>query len=273
MTPLKTAVLGQIAYAQSIRQLIRNVLRLFLDGEWLNYVFKSSDKEFNSRLGEAFKSLDLVHATERDFRGVIVRILCDEVSNLCFTLREVCESMGYLSYYNSYISHKRFAKLVLLKDTVKLSKMREIVNDKTLSPIDVLRKIGDVLNDKENEEHKELAAEEKESKENDLKTLVLATLSAVKENGEKLNDLGESVSKLRRNSKSRSRYSSQARTICWNYWITATNHEEIWRSVTTRVTFAVVFKHYQVQLNRYGVTNGTEFKKVIRAEMMRRTRK
>mgnify|MGYP003301895260 FL=1 len=272
MTPLKTAVLGQIAYAQAIRQLIRNVLRLFLDGEWLVHVFKSSDKEFNSRLGEAFKSLDLVHATERDFRSVIVSILCDEVSDLCLTLREVCEATGYLPYYNSYISHKRFIRLVLSRDTDKLRKMREAVNNKNLSPIDVLREIGNILNDKPLEERVELDNEERDRANNELKSIALATLNAVKENGEKLDNLDEKVSKLRRSSKKKSRYSDEARSLCWTYWITATSHEQIWRSVTTRVTFAAVFNYYESQLKRIGVTNGIEFKKVIRAEMMRRSR-
>lgn len=112
----------------------------------------------------------------------------------------------------------------------------------------------------------------KDSVDNELKSIALETISAVKKNGEKLDKIDEKVSKLRKNSKSRSRYSDMARNLCWAYWDTATSHEQIWRNVETRVTFAAVFNYYESQLKRVGVTNEVEFKKVVRAEMMRRSR-
>ena len=74
MSVLKTAVLRQIAYARSVRSVIRAIMRRMLDGEWINRIFASSDEEFNNRLDEAFKSLDLANATKRDFCGAVVDV-------------------------------------------------------------------------------------------------------------------------------------------------------------------------------------------------------
>ena len=63
MSALKTAVLRQIAYAKSVRSVIRSIMRRMLDGEWINRIFASSDDEFNRRLDEALKSLDIATAT------------------------------------------------------------------------------------------------------------------------------------------------------------------------------------------------------------------
>lgn len=171
MSALKTAVLRQIAYARSVRSVIRSIMRRMLDGEWINRIFASSDEEFNKRLDEAIKSLDLATATKRDFCEAVVDVLCDEVSELCLALKEVCEGSGYSDYYESHISHERFVRLVLGVDTVKLGKMKKILDNENLSPIDILRGIGAVLNDEALEERAALGAKERHRANAELKAI------------------------------------------------------------------------------------------------------
>ena len=171
MSVLKTAVLRQIAYARSIRSVIRAIMRRMLDGEWINRIFASSDNEVNARLDEALKSLDLVNATKRDFCSAVVDVLCDDVSDLCLALKDVCEGSGYSDYYESHISHERFVRLVLSVDTAKLGRMKKILEDASLSPIDVLRGIGAVLNDEPIEERAALGARERRRANAELKSI------------------------------------------------------------------------------------------------------
>ena len=65
MFVLKPAVLRQIVYARSIRNVIRSIMRRMLDGEWINRIFASGDEEFDAKLDEALKSLDMAKATKR----------------------------------------------------------------------------------------------------------------------------------------------------------------------------------------------------------------
>ena len=171
MSVLKTAVLRQIAYARSVRSVIRSIMRRMLDGEWINRIFASSDEEFNKRLDLALEPLDFATATKRDFCEAVVDVLCDEVSELCLALKEVCEGSGYSEYYESHISHERFVRLVLSVDTVKLGKMKKILDNANLSPIDILRNIGAVLNDEALEERAALGAKERRRANAELKAI------------------------------------------------------------------------------------------------------
>ena len=91
--------------------------------------------------------------------------------------------------------------------------------------------------------------------------------------GAKVDAVDRKVSKLRKSGKSRSRYTKEARALCWNFWETASNHEEVWCSVDTRITFETVFKHYKIQLARVGIEDCKVFGKIVRAEERRRNRK
>ncbi len=87
-----------------------------------------------------------------------------------------------------------------------------------------------------------------------------------------IDSLDEKVSKLRRSGKSQSRYTEEAKALCWHYWTTANNREEVWRSVNTRITYKAVFEHGRKHLACVGVTSEKEFKKIIHAETMRHNR-
>ena len=80
------------------------------------------------------------------------------------------------------------------------------------------------------------------------------------------------MSRLRRGGKQRGRYTQKAKAICWSCWTAAANHEEIWRSVNTRITYKAVFDYYHARLAQVGVTDHTAFRDVIHAEVMRRNR-
>jgi hypothetical protein len=254
-----------------------------LDGEWINRIFASSDEEFDAKLDEALKSLDMAKATKRDFCTTVVEVLCEEVSDLCLALKDVCESSGNSEYYEAHISHEKFVRLVLSVDTVKLGKMKKILDDNSLSPIDVIRGIGAVLNDETLEERAALGAREKRRANAELKAIaadvkktmqsgfaeVRGDIAAV---GEKVDAVDTKVSKLRKNGKSRGRYDQEAKAVCWSCWNAAVNHEEVWRSVNTRITYEAVFKFYQGRLMKYGVNDCTEFRGIIRAEEKCRNR-
>ena len=273
MSALKTAVLRQIAYAKSVRSVIRSIMRRMLDGEWINHIFASSDDEFNDKLDEAFKSLDFASATKGDYCKVVAEVLCDEVSRLCLVLKDVCDGSGYGDYFDSHISHERFVRLVLSTDTVKLGRMKRILEDASQTPIDVLRGIGAVLNDTSSlEERTALGARERRIANAELKTLVEETKNAIDKVGAKVEAVDRKVSSLRRGGKPRGRYTQKAKAICWSCWTSAANHEEIWRSVNTRITYKAVFDYYHARLVQVGVNDHNAFRDVIHAEVMRRNR-
>ena len=80
------------------------------------------------------------------------------------------------------------------------------------------------------------------------------------------------MSRLRRGNRPRGRYTKEARALCWNFWETAANHEEVWRRVNTRITYEAVFNHYKVQLARAGVDSAKDYRKIVHAEVVRRNR-
>ena len=90
-------------------------------------------------------------------------------------------------------------------------------------------------------------------------------------NGSSIADIRK-VSSLRRSGKQRGRYTQKAKAICWSCWTAAANHEEVWRSVNTRITYKAVFDYYHARLAQVGVNDHNAFRDVIHAETMRRNR-
>ena len=80
MFPYLSAVMPQIAYAHSVRDFIRELLRRFIPGKWIDRVISDQDAKFDEKLGAAFVSLDEKTATEKDYCAKVVSVLCDEVS-------------------------------------------------------------------------------------------------------------------------------------------------------------------------------------------------
>ena len=288
MSVLKTAVLRQIAYARSIRSIIRAIMRRMLDGEWINRIFASSDEEFNKRLDLALEPLDFATATKRDFCEAVVDVLCDEVSELCLALKEVCEGSGYSEYYESHISHERFVRLVLSVDTVKLGKMKKILDNANLSPIDILRNIGAVLNDETLEERAALGAMERRRANAELKAIAADVKSTMQigfaQSNQKLLEckseiiaaVGEKVdavaAKVKRGSR-RGRYTEAQIDFCGKVWESACDIQEIRNSTNTKVSYEAAFQFFRRQLAKLGVESVDDFKSIIRAHQARELRR
>ena len=271
MTNLKDAVLAQVAYAQSVREIIRLVLGRLLKGKWLDHIFASSDEEFKRKLDESFKTVDLTSPTKKDFCDKVVAVLCDEVAKLCETLHGVCNASGYGDYCTSYISRERFVRLVLSVDTVKLGKMRRIAENMELTPIELLRGIGAELNDEPLEvRHGETARELKKSNAEILKmvkatkkTLAEKIDAASKEVVEKVDavaaDVKEVQARLRKRKTARRKYSAkhiEAVSVAWRLY---NESEAAHLNENTRPTSKGAFEYSKRQLELAGVTSLKEF--------------
>ena len=278
MSVLKTAVLRQIAYARSIRSIIRAIMRRMLDGEWINRIFASSDDEFNAKLDEALKSLDLLNATKHEFCTVVVDVLCGEVSDLCLALKDVCEGSGYSDYYESHISHEKFVRLVLSVDTVKRGKMKKIVENKSLTPIDVLREIGAILNDESLETRSALNASERRRANAELKAIaadvkktmqtgfkeVNANIAAV---GEKVDAVAAKVTR----GKHRCKYDEALIMFCMA--CVETRCAELRSSTKTKIRLEDIFIYNKRKLAERGVNDAKQFAKIVHAYRARESRR
>ena len=67
MFPYLSAVMPQIAYAHSVRDFIRELLRRFIPGKWIDRVISDQDANFDAKLDEALVGLDEKTATEKDY--------------------------------------------------------------------------------------------------------------------------------------------------------------------------------------------------------------
>jgi len=273
MSALKTAVLRQIAYAKSVRSVIRSIMRRMLDGDWINNIFASSDDEFNDKLDEAFKSLDFASATKGDLCKVVAEVLCNEVSRLCLVLKDVCDGSGNGAYYEAHISHERFVRLVLSTDTAKLGRMKRILEDAKLTPIDVLRGMGAILNDEPLEERMALGAKERRIANAELKTLVEETKNAIDNVGAKVDEVDKKVSKLRKGGKKCGKYTDAQLDFCGNIWAKACDVLEIRNSLNTKVSYVATYKFYHRQLENLNVKDADMFKSIIRAYQARELRR
>lgn len=283
MFPYLSAVMPQIAYAHSVRDFIRELLRRFIPGKWIDRVISNQDANFDAKLDAAFAGLDEKTANEKDYCAKVVSVLCDEVSSVCEVTRLVCINRGYRKYADTFLSSEKFIRLLLRQDVEKLERLTATLAEKSKPLCILLRDVGAVLEDrpaedvasfgaaevrKANAEIKAIAADVKETMQTGFAE-VRGDIAAV---GEKVGAVAAKISKLRKNGKPRGRYSQEARDICWNYWITAENHEEVWRSVNTRITFDTVFEHYKIQLARVEVKSSKDFEKIIRARNRQRSR-
>ena len=278
MTDLKKAVLRQVVYAQSVREIIRLVLGRLLKGDWLEYIFASSDEEFKRKLDESFKTVDLTAPTKKDFCDKVVAVLCDEVAKLCETLRDVCATAGYGDYYAAYISHERFVRLVLSVDTVKIGKMRRIVENKNLTPIEILREIGALLNDEPLEvRHAETERELKKSNAEILR-VVKATKKTLVEKVDAVaadvRTLQKPLQKALRKRKTTRRKCSarqiEAASVAWRLY---NESEAAHANENTRPTYKAAFEHSRRALEAAGIDSCETFKKLLRSSIVHRSRK
>ena len=283
MLPYLSALTPQIAFTHTVREFIRELLKRFVPGKWIDRVISEDDATFDAKLDAALIGLDEKTATSKDYRASVVAVLCDEVSSICEVTRLVCINRGYRKYAETFLSTEKFFKMLLRQDFEKLERLNAVLDDKTKPLCDLLREIGAVLEDRPVDESAALGAAEAKKANAELKAIaadvkktmqtgfaeVRGDIAAV---GEKVDAVEAKVSKLRGNGKSRGRYDQEAKAVCWSCWNAAVNHEEVWRSVNTRITYEAVFKFYQGRLTKYGVNDCTEFRGIIRAEEKCRNR-
>ena len=269
MTSLKNAVLRQVAYAQAVRDIIRQILGRLLKGRWINHIFASSDEEFLRKLDEALKTINLEEPTKKPYCEKIVAVLCNEVAELCETLKSACEASGYEDYSSAYISRERFMRIVLSVDTVKLGKMRRIVEDKELSPIELLRGIGALLDDEPIEvRYGETARELRKSNAEILKVMKATKETLV----EKVDAVAADVKALRGRKTARRRHSAQMVEAACTAWRLYNESEAAHMNENTRPTYKAAFEHSRSALKEAGVDSVEMFKKLLRSGIVQKSR-
>ena len=276
-----SAVMPQIAYAHSVREFIRELLKRFMPGKWIDRVISGNDEKFSAKLDAAFASLDEKTATEKDYCVRVVSVLCDEVSEICEVTRLVCVNRGYDEYAAKYLSPEKFIRLLLRQDTAKLKRLNAAMADATKPLCVLLRDIGAVLEDrstdgaaafgaadvkKANAELKAIAADVKKTITTGIKEVndnIKAGTAAVVE---KVDAIAAKVKRGRR----RGKYDDIGRR-CLDIWEAAQTNAALRYSLTTRVTYAAVFARHRDDLEKNGIDTVEKFKKVIHAAQSKRS--
>lgn len=240
-----------------------------LDGDWIDRLFPSNGNEFNQKLDVVFLGMDATTASKEDYCMAVVNILCDEVSELCMVLKNVCEGSGYGDIFNMHLSHERFVRLVLRTDIKKLNRMQKIVADESLSPIDLLREIGAVINKESLEERVALGEEERRQANAELKAIVSDVKNAVQTG---LLEVRTEIAHLKSPRKRGRKYDEATAQLCVSLMKAASSNEVLKQSLNTRVTHKAVFGYYTRQLAEHGINTVEEFTRVVRAQQAREQR-
>lgn len=292
----------QIAFAQRIRDFARAMARRVVPGIPLENLRFESDQIFETHVNRALYSLPET-ATDYHRRCAVVKVICDDATRLCAMLKNACKAVGLGDIADEYLNHATFFNFVLEQDNSKMDLLMSIAQNSDDDLARVFFNIARVLKGKDVDYYK-LGDDAKRKASDDIKNLaaevrdhierVSAKVDGV---GAKVDGVGEAVqigfanadqkllecktaidsidlkvSKLRRSGRRQSPYADEAKTLCWHYWTTANNREEVWRSVNTRITYKAVFEHGRKHLACVGVTSEKDFKKIIHAESMRRNR-
>lgn len=271
------AVVGQIAYAKSVRGIIRSIMRRLLDGDWIDRIVSSGDGEFKKKLDEAFFGVNEVSANEQDYRRAVVKVLCNEISDFCMVLKEVCKSSGYSEYYHAHISHERFVRLVLSVDTAKLDKMIKIVGNESLTPIDLLRAIGAVLNDESLETRSALNASERRRANAELRTIAEDVKKTLQVGVTDIrNDIAAIDGKVERIAERRSRrgkYDERTVEFCVACVDLGMGNETLRCAGKTKIRLEDIFIYNKRKLAERGVNDAKQFAKIVHAYRARESRK
>ena len=274
-------VLGEVAYAHSVRDFIIAILKRLIPGKCINGFLASSDEDFDANLNSRFAELDRVKAKDDAYRDEVLEVLGGEVAHLCEILRTVCTKRGYGAYYNAHISHKRFAWLVLHSDEERIVEMQKIVNDRRLTPIDVLRGVGAILNDETLEERAALDDKERRRANAEIKALAADVKTTMQlgfdrteqkliECRAEVKAIGLKVSKLKCRGKRRGKY-DKASVQCLMIWERERADTTLRNTLNTRVTYEVVFERNKRELAELGIDSLAKFKKVIHAAQSKRS--
>ena len=247
MFPHLPAVAPQVAYAHSVREFIRELLRRFIPGTWIDRVISDQDTNFDAKLNAAFAVLDEKTATEKDYRARVVSVLCEEVSSVCEVTHLVCINRGYRKYADTFLSTEKFIRLLLRQDLDKLERL--------------------------NAELKAIAADVKSTmqigfaqsnqKLLECKSEIIATVGA---------KVDAIAAKVKRGSR-RGKYTEAQIDFCGKVWESACDIQEIRNSTNTKVSYEAAFQFFRRQLAKLGVESVDDFKSIIRAHQARELRR
>lgn len=279
-----SAIMPQIAFAQRIRDFARAMARRVLPGVPLDELQFESNQIFETHLNSAIYSLP-EGACDRDRRCAVVKVICKDATRLCAMLKNACKAVGLGDIADEYLNHATFFNFVLEQDNSKMDLLMSIAENSDDDLARVFFNIARVLKGKEIDYYK-LGDDAKRKASDDIKNLAAEVRDHIERVGAKVERVGakveecktaidsldEKVSKLRRSGKSQSRYTEEAKALCWHYWTTANNREEVWRSVNTRITYKAVFEYGKKQLASVGVTSEKELKKIVLAIIKSRDR-
>ena len=269
---MKPAVMRQIAYAHSVRALIREIVKVFIPGNWVNQVISDRDDAFDVKLGAAFATVDEHSATKDDYCRKVVDVLRDEVARLSDVLREICNGYGYGAYAESYISREKFVQLVLSMDTGKLERLKAVLANRGNSHIDMLREIGAVLEEKTIDEFAALGAVERRRENAEIKDVardVRETISRISAVDAKISEISETVSRLAPGRRKRRGKHDVAGPVCLAIWTGDKDNTTLRGTLNTRVTYAAVIARHRTELASVGVTSIAQFRRAIHAMQTR----
>lgn len=274
MFPYLSAVAPQIAYAHSVREFIRELLRRFIPGKWIDRVISDQDANFDEMLNAAFAELDEKTATEKDYCARVVSALCEEVSSVCEVTRIVCINRGYEEYADTYLSTEKFIRLLLRRDTAKLKRLNAALADKTKPLCVLLRDVGAVLEDRPVDETGAFGAVEAKKANAELKAIAADVKSTMQigfaEVRSDIAAVGEKVARIRCRGKRRGKYDNLGNR-CLDMWEAALKNTTLRNSLNTRVTYEAVFSRNKVELERNGIDTAAKFKRVIHAAQSKRS--
>ena len=171
-------------------------------------------------------------------------------------------------YARCYISHDKFVRLLLRTDTVKLGRLKKALDAHRQCPVDMLREIGAILDDRPFEETAALADAERRRANAEIRAIA----EDVKKSIAKIDAVGEQVAvldaKVTRGKPCGRRLSGKHDAegpVCLAVWEGDKNNATLRGSLNTRVTYESVFARHKSELSKAGVVTVAQFRRAIHA--------
>ncbi len=272
---MDSAVFRQLMCVCGVREFIRDVLCVFLPGNWTNLAISDSNDAFMARIDEALAE-DGEESSDSDAcRRKIVAALCDEVVRLGSVLRDVCERLGYGEYARRYLSYDKFVRLLMRADKATLDRLRQSISRPERSPIDILRDIGAALDGKDAEERGELGKPERGAANGEIGRIIaemrtaLVQIGTIGENVAALRDDVSALKSGRRKPGSGRRIPDEKAVAVETVW---ENYKARPGSENTRPTLLGAFKYGATALAKVMILDIKDFKRVCAVLRKRRQR-
>ena len=277
MLPYLSAVTPQIAFTHSVREFIRELLKRFIPGKWIDRVISEDETSFDAKLDAVLVGLDEKTATSKDYCAKVVSALCDEVSSICEVTRLVCINRGYEEYAATYLSSEKFVKLLLRQDRERLKRLNALLEDKAKPLCVLLQEIGAVLEDRPTNEVAAFGASELRKANAELKAIAVDVKKTLQDGVTNIrNDIaviGEKMTRIKYAKRGRKRRHGDDKTeYCQAVLAAAKKNTKLKFGLNTRLTHKAVFDYYRKELAELGVAEVSEFTRIIRAHQAREQR-